>query len=217
MKAKTLIVVLVAMVLAGLSVVSAQKDDPPPRQPPRQSPAPTTGRAGATTRRGRPHSYRGSGGSRRPLSEERVAELLEGIKKDRPEMHEKLIQLRKSDPRAFTESLRRIDYYVRRWESQPPEVREIYTRLRKNGFEVMRLSRAYRSETDASKKAEIRQKIKALAASRFDDEQKLKEYRLQQLAKQLKELEEEVAERAGQREKHIDRSVERLLKPRRRE
>lgn len=146
----------------------------------------------------------------RQLSESRIGELLDRMKNERPEMYARLIDLRQNHPAAFIRSMNNLDEITRQLDNLPPELRGTYMRLRSDNEKSAALLRQIRDASDDSQKEDLRKELREVVSRQFDDTQKLKEFRMQQLSRQLDNLRKELDERAAKRDEIIDARMKNL-------
>lgn len=150
-------------------------------------------------------------GPRRQISPERVEALLKKMKAREPEIYEHLKTLRKENPRAFAQAVMKVDRVHRRMDELPPEIRKMLAGQRKNRMARYGLVKRYRSATDEDARAALAGKIRDVTARIFDADQKFKEFKLQQMTRELEQLKKELQDRAARRDELIGRTVKRLL------
>lgn len=146
-----------------------------------------------------------------PLTEQRIEELLEIVRSERPEMHTRLIEARQSRPGMFDMMMRRIDAAVRRLEDMPPELRKIHRRQRDIRIQQFRLLKAYRQAGDETGRRRLREQIARTVEEEFEIRLHLDAHRLDQLARRLEQLRQQNAERARQRDRLVRQRTERLV------
>ena len=177
---------MIALGLLSILAVSGLAQDSQPSRP------------RATTRPARPEK------ADRQLSEARMGELLDRMKEEKPEMYARMIDLRQNHPAAFVRSMANLDEVTRQLDNLPPELRETFLRFREDNVKAATLVRQIHDASEDGQKASLRVKLRDVVAQQFDDAQKLKEYRVQQLNRQLDNLRKELDERAAKRDEIID-------------
>jgi len=191
-----------ALIAATALAVAATSDSPG---------GPTTGSEPAVGHPRRPMGEHGRPKAPPAPSAERIEQLLERMKTEQPEMYEHLMRLRGSDRRSFRRAIAGIDRLVRRLEELPRELREVVVQQRRDRIARLRLVRQYRAAADPARREAIQAEIRRLVGRMFDADQKIKEHKVEQLARELEQLKADLADRASRREELIDKTVERLL------
>ncbi|NBB96428.1 MAG: hypothetical protein GVY16_11915 [Planctomycetes bacterium] len=159
-------------------------------------------------------SHRRPGGPRPAMTDEQVADVLEFVKAHWPEYHTRLRQVRRENPRRFRMMIRAAAHRMKQFTSLSEEEREARIRESKLKIEIYRLSKQYRSaETDERKQA-IRAELKQTVGEAFDVEQTVREYSLQRLESQLRQLRRDLGKRAERRDEIISERVEDIIRAR---
>ncbi len=105
----------------------------------------------------------------------------------------------------------RIDRFYRRMADLPAEIQKTMADQREDRVERFDLLMEYRRATDEAVRAPLRQKISGLTSRLFDADQKLKEYKLEQLTQELEQLRAELKDRATRREELIAEAAEQFM------
>jgi len=176
-----------------------------------------------STRGSRPRSVssRPSGGGRRggpgyrrfskPLTKEQEQEVLDFLKKERPDFYKKAIEEREKDPRRFQRTIRSMWHFMSRVMELPEELRTAYRRAQRSYVDMWRLAKEIRETSDTARKKTLETKIHSLAEEHFDASQIIREHRLTQLAEEIKRLKAELQQRVKDREALVQESVERMM------
>jgi len=146
-----------------------------------------------------------------PLTPQRVDELLESIRNDRPLVYRHLMELRRRDPGQFRRAMAGLDHFFRQLENLPPELREAVVDQRQDRLQRHHLVRRYHATADTTQRDAMAREIRALTGRIFDTDQALREYKVRQLEKEVRALQAQLAARAVQRDTLIDRRVAELL------
>jgi hypothetical protein len=150
------------------------------------------------------------GHRRGPMSDEQIQEVLEFVKTHWPEYHGRLLEVREENPRRFRMMIRAAAHRMHRFESMSEEEQQAHIRESKLKIEIYRLSREYRLAEEDQKPA-LRKKLHQTVAEAFDVEQKVREYGLQRLESQLRQLRKDLKQRSERREEIIDKRVESII------
>ncbi len=196
-----------ATLLAATSLIVIAQNGPRPRPMPGHGHG-ANARSKPTDRTGGPRH--GSRWSRR-LTDEQIEKLLVRLEKEQPEMHKRLIRLRKENPGAFRGAMTGIDRMARFLDLLPLELQEVFKRQQSEKIELAQILKRYHAEKDEARKKQFSKEVGELTARQFDDDQKMREYRLGQLTKQLAELKTQLAERTANRDSIIAERTKALL------
>ncbi len=201
MNGRSFLIAIAMVMLAGVVVTARDGGSFDGSRPASQGAAPPPGHA---------RGHRGPGEPRRiPL--DRVESLLAKMKTAQPRAYDHLQRLRRDHPRAFMRAMVRIDRFHRRMADLPAEMQKTIAAQRENRVERFDLLMEYRRATDETVRAPLRQKISGLTSRLFDADQKLKEYKLEQLTKELEQLRAELKDRATRREELIAEAAEQFM------
>ncbi len=181
-------------------------DGPPPPPPPPGAPgAPGEREHGPGRRVGR--QWRGPEGMP-PL--EHVRKWLQ--KKDPAELA-RLEQLRKDDPEAFRNEMRKClrDFA----QDVHPEMKAHFEQQRAAMRELHALVGQYRASTNDAERAALEQQIREKLTAAFDARQELRKKELQQLAQRIEELNQAVHTREENKAAMIDEHLKALVEGKR--
>jgi len=174
---------------------------PPPRSEP-DGPKPGRGPATRPGSSGRYHRYS------RPLTKEQEQEVLDYIKKKRPDLHSQVVEYRQKDPRRYQRTVRMMWGFVSQLKRLPPEVAEAHEALQQARVRMWRIVRDLREPQNAAEKKRLEAQLRDQAATAFDAEQTIRGHRLTELAEQIKDLKAELRARAADRDNRIHEMVE---------
>jgi hypothetical protein len=182
------------------------------REPPRPKRDRAPGKPGATTRPGpRPGSPQGpSRYRRRPLTEEQEKEVLQYLKKKRPEIYEQVLASREKDPRRYSWTLRSMWFFLSRLKRLPKPVQEAEETRQITHLRMWRLAHQLQGTKNAATRKELEQQMLEQADQNFAAEQIVREHRLTELAEQIKRIKAELKERAEDRKAIVREKVERM-------
>jgi polyhydroxyalkanoate synthesis regulator phasin len=90
-------------------------------------------------------------------------------------------------------------------------MREALIQQRQDRVARYRLLKQHQAASDPERREEIREKIHRLVGRMFDTDQTLKEYKVEQLTRELDALKRDLADRVARRDDLIDQTVQRLL------
>ncbi len=145
----------------------------------------------------------------RPLTESEQAEVLAYLKEHRPEIYEQATSLRQRDPRRYKRLLHMIHGLLRRLKGMPEELREAHETRQEAHVRMWRLAKSLESAEDPVARRMVEKKMREQAELYFDADQVIREYRLAQLAEQIRVLREELAARKKDREAVIEEMIQR--------
>ncbi len=153
-----------------------------------------------------PGRYRRRG---RRLTEKQAKELLATLKTERPEFYQRLLELQKKDPQAYRRLLGRTWRWFQKAKNLPEDIRK----AAKDREEARRLRyRVMRDIRKAGATKELKDKLRQAIADEFKAEQILREHKLAELEKQIKEIREDLKNRREQHDELVAGRLERLLK-----
>ena len=147
----------------------------------------------------------------RPLTEEQEKEVLEYLKEKRPDLHKQAMEYREEDPDRYSRMIRPMHYFIQGIKGMAPELREAHEIRQSTRLDMWRLARELIETKDDRRKKEIRLQMHEQADKNFDAEQTVRQDRLRQLAEQIKQMQEDLKERARDRETVIVETVERMI------
>lgn len=145
------------------------------------------------------------------LTEQQETELLAVLKDNLPEDYERLMKLKESNPRAYRWALAAAWRRYLSVKSYPPEIQQAIRTQQTARLKSWKLSRRYRDAKDESDKQALRSELLKVMGQEFDAEQKVREYRLAQLAERIKQLRADLKERSERRDEVIGENLKRLL------
>jgi hypothetical protein len=203
---------LVSAALMWVAVAALNEPDsagaaPAAKGPPeRQAGPPDPPGRGPSSRPG-PSRYRRFS---RPLTEEQEQEVLDYLKKKRPELYDQTIESRQKDPRRYQRTMFMIWGWVSRLKKLPENVRDAEERRQAAQLKMYRAARDLQSTKDPAEKKRLEKQLEEQAAVFFDADQIIRGHRLTELAKHIKQLKAELEARAQDRENLIQETVERM-------
>lgn len=150
----------------------------------------------------------------RELTEAETAEVLEFVKEHWPEYHARMLQVKEENPRRFRMIVRAAAHRMNQLQGMSEEERDARVRESKLKIEIYRLSQEYRQARNPEDKLALKKEIRTNVAEAFDLEQKVREYGLERLESQLRQLREQLKKRDEQRGEIIDERVEDILRAR---
>lgn len=207
MKGRSIFIVMTLMA-AGVMFVWAEPPAPTTRPARRLPfPPPTTGpgdRASSqpTTRPGR----RG-----RAMTEQQMAELLGWLQVNQPTIYKHAEELKKTDEPKFRAFMHGIAWLRADIEDMPADLQRRSWRIREDNVRVAEFLKQYRVAETEEAKAKIIPQLRNVLLRQFIDTQKLKEYQLELLSRQLDEVRRQLAERMDRRDELVDERLLNLL------
>lgn len=135
-----------------------------------------------------------------------VAELMEKVKERYPEKWEYLQRLREENPRKFHDSLGKLRHHMMRASEDP----EVQARMAANRELQARFRKAVTKHQDAEEGTQdkLHKDLLELASEMFDARQAIRARRLAQAKDRIKDLEDEIAQRAKKRTELIEAFVD---------
>ena len=191
---------IVAGVLVGCTALAIHAASGPP--------APGARPSGRSARSVGPDRYR----SRMTLTDEQTEALLAFLKDRRPDLRERLVGLREKDPRAYRRLLRTTWWWYLRWKDAPADVQNHAIEEEVSRIQIWKLAGAIRKTENEGERKRLAVQLREAVTRNFQAEQKVREYRLKQLAERLKQLRDELKQRSERQETIIGERVERYLK-----
>lgn len=159
-----------------------------------------------TERTGRPGD-----GRFRALTDADEDQIIKFVEQHMPQHHQRLLDLRDTNPRRYRMTLRFLWPRVQRLRAMPEATRKAHLREVQIKVQLYKTTRAYQTAESEGEKLQIKQDLRTLLGEQFNLEQTLQAYRLKQLQEQLKRLQEELEHRNANRQKIIDQRLEDLL------
>lgn len=192
----------------------------PPGPPPGEGPP-----AGLPGLRGnRPHGPPGRDDDRRFDGADRLfdgwapnerATFLAFLADHFPEIHAKLEQARRYDPRAFRRMLRKLGppmlRLLRVWRQDPELARQMIAE-HKNEMAIRRLQMQYRRATDPPVKQELEQELRQLLAARFEMHVARMEHEIEQLRERLDAQTQRLQHQKANKSQVIEEEIAKTLK-----
>lgn len=169
---------------------------PPEAPPPVAPPGPWLGRP----RRG-------------PHGEPRLHHVREWLQKKDPAELARLEQLRKENPEAFRNEMRKC---LRKFaEEMHPEMKAHFDQQRAAWHELRGLAEQYRATTNEAARAALQQQLRAKLTAMFEARQALRKKELEQLAKRIDELKKAVETREQNKAALIEEQLKAITEGRR--
>lgn len=139
----------------------------------------------------------------------REAEILAWLKTADPEGHQRLLELKQTDPRAFVGGLVRAARLKDRAEDDPGVVAR-HQRMQELEQAIQERANTWKTQSaEARKKA--RPEIERLASELFEIRQQERRAHVAELQRRLEELEAEIEEREADRKSLIDAYLDQVL------
>jgi len=149
----------------------------------------------------------------RKLSPEQAGEVLEYARQHLPELHKRLVKLRRRDPGRVMVTLEHLHGLVRRLRSMPAEVRDAAIVSRRLNVSIFSVARRAREAKDPAERKRRTAELRELLARQLQADQVVKEYRAKRLGRQLADLKAGMEARRRERAKIIAERLERLSRP----
>ena len=217
---KFLIVILSGVLVAGTMTIARMGGPgvafsaPDPGKAPGDVRTPRGGRSRGAATRPSSGGRRGGPGSRRfgkPLTKEQEQEVLDFLKKERPDFYKKAIEEREKDPKRYQRTIRSMWHFMSRVKNLPKDLRDAYHTSQRSFVEMWRLAKELKDTQDAARKKVLDEKLRSLAEEHFDASQIIREHRLTQLADEIKRLKADLQQRAKDRKAVVRETIERMM------
>jgi len=172
------------------------------------------GRPQPTTTRSvrRPGFRPGRGaGAGKPLSPKEAGEVLGFARRHVPELHPRLLALRKEDPRQAESLMRRLGGVMRWVQRLPPEVRQAAIASHALNVEIFSTADRLRRRGDGEERKQLKAKLAGLVDRQFGQDQVVREHQIDRLAGHLAELEQRIRQRRDERDRILAERLEGLL------
>jgi hypothetical protein len=192
--------VVLAVVYGPATVLSALADDSPAvgMEQPSGPATPPSGDAGKSGYRSSPVR----------LTPEQEKEALDYLKQHRPEIHDEMIALRDRDPQQYRRSLRNVYSFVSRLRKLPAEVGAAHDELQQARLALWRLARDYAKADTPERKRQLESSMREQADRQFRADQIIRRHRLSELEEQIRQLKNELDQRAKDGNSIIQETVE---------
>jgi gas vesicle protein len=145
------------------------------------------------------------------VTDQQEADLLRALEEKRPEEAKALKKLKEESPREYRIQLAEAYKNYQFVKDMPPEIQRAHETQVRVRVEAWRTSREYLAAVDPALKDRLHSRLQELLGQEFDADQTIRDYRLNQLEEQLKQLRAELKERADRRSQVIGQSLQELL------
>jgi len=134
---------------------------------------------------------------------------MEKMLKENPEEFERLMKLRKEDPKAFKKEIHKR--YKEQFKKDNPEAFKKMQKMKETHKKINLLNQEYQKCEDKDKKIEIKQQMKELIGNAFDVTQELREKKINDLEKKTKDLRKKVKKRGRNKKEMVDLKLKGLI------
>lgn len=196
-------IAVIAAVAAAAMLAGAQ--DTRPSRPPRRPASATQPADQADTRPATRPSRRGR------LTDAQIAELLGWLQVNQPNSYRHAMALRREDERHFHAFMSGIARLRAQIEDMPADLQRRTWRIREDNVKIAELLKQHEAAESAEAREAVVRQLRDVVDRQFEDTQKLKEYQLRLLARQLDDLRQQLVERLQRREEFINQRVADLL------
>lgn len=203
------------MMIVGLWLAAA------PAEEPQTQPA-TAGDSALTSEYDAPpsgmHASRWPGAIEMPttaptVSEQSEKDVLEFLQKHMTYYYDRLNQLKQSDETSYHRWLEYLEGKVKQLRAMPEAVRDAHIRNANVRVDILRTARGYHEAKTDDERNALKEGLQTFLSEKFDIEQKVGEYRLQQLDEKLQQRKTKLQERAKDREKILAEELRCWLQP----
>ena len=150
-------------------------------------------------------------GRRRPVSPEEEKRLLGFAKEYAPRMHERIVGLKKTNPRVAQRLLMGMRRLYYRAMAAGPEVRGDVVKIATLNIEILKVRDRLHRASDEGAKRDLAKRLRELVTGRFDSELVVQEDKVRELAGRLAALKAEVQKRRENRDALIEALHKKLL------
>jgi len=147
----------------------------------------------------------------KPLTKEQEEEVLQYLKKKRPDLFQQATSEREKDPRRYQRTIRSMWYFISGLKSLPEPVRDAEEARHMLRIQMWRLAKELKDTQSPGRKKELTKQIHELADKHFDADQIIRQHRLSQLEGYIERLKRELKERAQDRQAVVRETVERMI------
>ena len=139
----------------------------------------------------------------------KIRKKIEKMCKENPEEFERLMKLRKEDPKAFKKEIHKR--YKEQFKKDNPEAFKKMKEMKETHKKIKLLNQEYQKCEDADKKKEIKQQMRDLIGNAFDVTQEFREKEINNLEKKTKELRKKVRKRGKNKDEMVDLRLKGLI------
>lgn len=147
------------------------------------------------------------------VSPKTETEVLEFLQKHMKYYYDRLMQLKGKDVLAYRRALEYLEGKVRQLRAMPDEIRDAQIRNANVQVEILRAARGYHKAENDAERNDLKETLQKLLSEKFDIEQKVGEYRLQQLDEKLNQRKKKFEDRTKDREKILAEELRCWLQP----
>lgn len=148
----------------------------------------------------------------RALTDQQEAELMAFLRQTDPVLVKQLEEMRKNAPGPADYALRRLWRIYQTVRNYPPEVRTAALSRHFINVQVFQTLRELRQCKEEAAKTKMMDRLRNLLNQQFDNEQVVREYEIERLAKQLEQLKKDVNERRQYRQEHVQSQLGELIR-----
>jgi hypothetical protein len=209
---KTLLIALSAGILCAGLVRARERGDVVAADPPLPAevgehdppPPPPFRRPGMRGRRGE----RGEHG-RFPALQRGAERAMEWLRREHPEKFERLVQMRRENPREFHEHMRNVlrEYF----RQQHPELMAHAEEQREQEHELQTLAAKYRETQTEEERAVVKSEMRGLLEKSFDQRQKVRKAELKKLEERIDEFRATLKAREENKKQMIEMRLKGLI------
>jgi len=146
------------------------------------------------------------------LTKEQETATLAFLKEHRAAYYDQMQDLKGRDPLRYGQAMRRMYKVMRNWEMMPKVVQEASEVERQTQIRVMDVIRQMRQARTPQEREKLETALTQAVSDHFEAEQNLREFRLQDLDRQVKDLRIELQQQRQHREAIIAEQVSLWLK-----
>jgi len=147
-----------------------------------------------------------------PLSDQQQKEMLEAIKRFRPEMYERLMKARQERPGQQAMLMRTMWEWYKGWKEWPEEVQKAAVIGQESRVRIVRIIEAFKGASDKQARATLVDRLRDAIRKRIEADITIQQYQLEQLQKRLERMRQELKERSEKMDQAIEGEVQSLLK-----
>lgn len=139
-------------------------------------------------------------------------EVLELFKHRLPLRYERLMKLKSTDQKKYVLAMEEAEEFYREYKRMPKDVQDCQISEMRMKVRCWQIAEQLRRQPSEAETLKLTEELRSLVARRFEAEQKVLEFRLGELEKEMARLKKKLQERSQQREKLIQDRLEKILR-----
>lgn len=139
-------------------------------------------------------------------------EVLKLFKQRLPLRYERLMKLKATNPKEYILAMEEAKEFYCEYKRMPRDVQDYQISEMKMKVRCWQIAEQLRRHPSQAETQKLTEELRGLVARRFEAEQKVLEFRLDELEKEIARLKKKLQERSQQREKFIQDRLEKILR-----